>query len=273
MLYVIIPLIILFLIALIVLAIVLLIKEKNRYIAFINENSVALIKLNEINSKYNLLPVKEFSLSYDYDSDVNFDNVSCLDFMIYELQFHGKAIMQNMNNNLKNMMEYKLYEKEVFDIGELGHYKIETEGYKTEKLLKYETYLFTKIVYKKPRPYRLFVKLTYHNMGGRFMDEKERIFEAAEIKTAINNLNQKQGNYYLNKDVWDSICKVERSKVSNRLRFAILERDHKRCRKCGSRYNLEIDHIIPISKGGKSTYDNLQTLCHHCNYLKGNNLE
>ncbi|MBR2352886.1 MAG: HNH endonuclease, partial [Clostridia bacterium] len=32
---------------------------------------------------------------------------------------------------------------------------------------------------------------------------------------------------------------------------------------------LEVDHIIPVSKGGKSTLDNLQTLCERCNRGKG----
>lgn len=33
--------------------------------------------------------------------------------------------------------------------------------------------------------------------------------------------------------------------------------------------DLEIDHIKPIAKGGKSTPDNLQTLCRRCNRMKG----
>ena len=76
-------------------------------------------------------------------------------------------------------------------------------------------------------------------------------------------------DYYLDDNVWQSICRVERGKVSSKMRFEIFERDGYCCKKCGSRDNLEIDHIIPISKGGKSTYDNLQTLCHNCNYNKG----
>ena len=57
------------------------------------------------------------------------------------------------------------------------------------------------------------------------------------------------------------------------MRFAVYKRDNNRCRKCGSRHNLEIDHIIPIAKGGKTTFDNLQTLCKRCNEEKSDTIE
>jgi len=47
-----------------------------------------------------------------------------------------------------------------------------------------------------------------------------------------------------------------------------MNRDGFQCVKCGASgkdANLEVDHIIPISKGGKSTMDNLETLCFKCN--------
>ena len=89
------------------------------------------------------------------------------------------------------------------------------------------------------------------------------------------NIKNRRNNRFLNEETWKSICKVERAKVSNKLRFAVYERDGYRCRRCGvsERYaTLEVDHIIPISKGGKSTYENLQTLCSRCNYQKGDRI-
>lgn len=74
------------------------------------------------------------------------------------------------------------------------------------------------------------------------------------------------------REIWDSICRVERGRVSNKMRFSIYKRDRYRCCICGrSKYSdfLEIDNINPIAKGGKSTYDNLQTLCRRCNKNKG----
>ncbi len=45
---------------------------------------------------------------------------------------------------------------------------------------------------------------------------------------------------------------------------------YKSCLKCGSLAELEIDHVIPLSKGGTSTIGNYQILCRSCNASKNN---
>jgi 5-methylcytosine-specific restriction endonuclease McrA len=49
----------------------------------------------------------------------------------------------------------------------------------------------------------------------------------------------------------------------------IFKRDFHTCVYCGSKENLTIDHVIPKSKGGKNTWDNLVTSCFPCNHRKG----
>ena len=56
---------------------------------------------------------------------------------------------------------------------------------------------------------------------------------------------------------------------ANRLRYQVLERDAYRCQHCGDWHSLQIDHIYPASKGGKTELDNLQVLCATCNAKKG----
>lgn len=62
--------------------------------------------------------------------------------------------------------------------------------------------------------------------------------------------------------------------VSLSIRLEVLSRDNFRCIYCGKSpatdlgTKLHIDHVIPFSKGGKSTSDNLQTLCEECNLGK-----
>ena len=68
--------------------------------------------------------------------------------------------------------------------------------------------------------------------------------------------------------------RLQRNSMSNDLREAIKKRDNYTCCICGnSVYKepnllLEVDHIVPISKGGKTESNNLQTLCWRCNRAK-----
>lgn len=53
---------------------------------------------------------------------------------------------------------------------------------------------------------------------------------------------------------------------------AVYRRDGGRCVYCGSTDNLQLDHIIPFSKGGATTLENLQLLCQKCNLEKSNHI-
>ena len=48
----------------------------------------------------------------------------------------------------------------------------------------------------------------------------------------------------------------------------VFKRDNHECVYCGSCKNLTIDHVIPQSKGGKDSWDNLVTACRSCNAEK-----
>jgi 5-methylcytosine-specific restriction endonuclease McrA len=67
-----------------------------------------------------------------------------------------------------------------------------------------------------------------------------------------------------------------RREISDRQRFRILVRDGFRCKTCGASplikpgVELHVDHILPWSKGGETTDDNLSTKCAQCNLGKGN---
>lgn len=60
--------------------------------------------------------------------------------------------------------------------------------------------------------------------------------------------------------------------ISRETREMILCRDVV-CRKCGAEKDLQIDHIIPVAKGGNSRPENLQVLCKKCNQRKSSKLE
>ena len=54
-------------------------------------------------------------------------------------------------------------------------------------------------------------------------------------------------------------------------RSAIIKRDNKTCQYCGFKLSMNritIDHVIPISKGGKGTFENCVVACRPCNDYK-----
>jgi 5-methylcytosine-specific restriction endonuclease McrA len=58
-----------------------------------------------------------------------------------------------------------------------------------------------------------------------------------------------------------------------RLKWRVLQKDAFKCRACGKGWpnvELNIDHVVPWSKGGDTEMENLQTLCSKCNLGKGN---
>jgi len=53
-------------------------------------------------------------------------------------------------------------------------------------------------------------------------------------------------------------------------RKRVFKRDGYTCGYCGSKKNLTIDHILPKSRGGKNTWENMITCCNRCNSKKDN---
>jgi len=58
--------------------------------------------------------------------------------------------------------------------------------------------------------------------------------------------------------------------ISNTTKKIVFARDGGKCQCCGSFQNLEYDHIVPYSCGGKSNASNIQLLCFKCNRSKSN---
>jgi 5-methylcytosine-specific restriction endonuclease McrA len=62
---------------------------------------------------------------------------------------------------------------------------------------------------------------------------------------------------------------THRRKITRRAVFA---RDSWTCQYCGSRSNLTVDHVVPRSKGGHSSWENIVASCAPCNRRKGDSL-
>ena len=97
-------------------------------------------------------------------------------------------------------------------------------------------------------------------------DDTESLNDTAVEDRDIDSPNNNESPCYKHKT---------KREPSNRLKVQVLMRDGNRCRICGVACNdgihkIHFDHIIPWSKGGETTLDNLQVLCSDCNEALGN---
>lgn len=80
----------------------------------------------------------------------------------------------------------------------------------------------------------------------------------------------KDGYYVPAAEGWPEVQRTgPRDRIAAYLRELVYERDDYRCVDCGSEDDLTLDHVIPWSKNGPDTEENLRTLCGPCNSSKG----
>ena len=111
-------------------------------------------------------------------------------------------------------------------------------------------------------------KFQYVSAGGNSSQETSVKLDSPTIDTLIETLS---GKIHFKKS-----AAGQRAVMTARFREQIKNRDKYTCQICEISTNdeahllLEVDHIKPVSKGGLSTEENLQTLCWKCNRSKSN---
>jgi hypothetical protein len=119
--------------------------------------------------------------------------------------------------------------------------------------------------------------LSKHNVIRRDGDlvtleiQKLTLEQKAEIKKLCE---QKMQEFIVSRglSIWDYRL-LDNDPLPDSLRYKVLKEAKGRCALCGATKEntlLDVDHIIPRSRGGKTEYSNLQVLCAKCNRSKGN---
>lgn len=118
-------------------------------------------------------------------------------------------------------------------------------------------------------PYPVYV-FEYVSAGGNSSQKTTITLNTDTIDALVGTLSEKIR--------WRKSAAGQRALMTARLREFIKNRDNYTCRQCSVSIHaephllLEVDHIIPVSKGGLSAEDNLQTLCWRCNRTKSNKI-
>ena len=113
-------------------------------------------------------------------------------------------------------------------------------------------------------------EVRYTSPGGRNSYYKDECYNVEEIQQIIEAVKEEKHRK-------DS-AEYQRSKMSQSLRYEVMRRDGFRCILCGrsakeDHVQLHVDHIQPVSKGGKTELSNLRTLCQDCNLGKSDRFD
>lgn len=227
------------------------------------KNSRRLNAIKSLNEKYknkvnmNLNPYDH--IEYALNSKAKYDKVTCDNYFQMYVENNIKELKRIIPKIEKNKQIMESYESELKKIN--NEIPSHLNYFREKKLIKKE-------VLKSIRDYHVKINLSYTSPAGRNSYNKHEIYDTATIKHWLTLVEEN----IKTKSSRQMQIKKERALMSSSLRFEILERDNFTCQTCGSKaedgVKLHIDHIYPVSKGGKTVKDNLHVLCDRCNLGK-----
>lgn len=178
------------------------------------------------------------------------------------------VILQNKNiieEHEKQFEDYMLYINKMRDQYANNKYRLKQIEDRYNVSLDAYNYIRV-IVYRDKTKYQQvnYIKTAYTVK----MTLTEFIISLAELKNIYEQLEL--SNFKLTRSEYFS--KDQRKLMTSELRLKIKIRDNYTCQCCGKympdSVGIHIDHITPVSKGGKTIEENLQVLCSNCNLKK-----
>ncbi len=257
-----------------VLPIVLVVYEKKVNDKVIS-TSPKIKALMELNQKVKFHQVQSyFEIVKHYDNKSNFNKIQPAFLMTADIRANINFFSNYVNQIKENREINKKYYNEIENIiSSMSFVDYDAIKMSERSYNKREKALFSKRIITPVLGCTFNVYMYYSSPKGRVNLEKSDSFEFDELITCLESVSRT----YLDRDAYSRMAAVERGEVSDSLRYDILSRDNFCCVICGASASLgarlHVDHIVPISKGGKSIPSNLRTLCERCNVGKSNKME
>lgn len=233
-------------------------------------------KLINLNNEYSLIfynkidKIKNYYKNCDskqkYDRLIHNFNKVFQDYMEDKLHYYSDLLKKIAENRINHQHYLSKYSKLYF-ISQKETVKGSGVPYKFYLSIEKKLYLKNKL--KPVLDFSISIYITYTSPAGRNYYEDYHNYSLNDIQCWIpkirDAINYRQTQEYQRKN--------ERKKVTPSIRYDVIKRDNNICQICkADDVKLHVDHIIPISKGGKSILSNLQTLCETCNLGKSNKI-
>jgi 5-methylcytosine-specific restriction endonuclease McrA/predicted RNA-binding Zn-ribbon protein involved in translation (DUF1610 family) len=256
-----------------IVVVLLVISKRQR---MVTENSAALGALHSLNQNYQQQLKYPGPIVYNWEDRVNskakLDRYDLHKFFLASLAVHEDQIANQIEVRINNVSVYDEYKAVYQQLRSIKLGRSTYEKMNREAFARIEQKLFTKRMLSAPvcvAQVRCIVRYTSPQGQNSYAKPHEWDFE--QLRSGLTEMKRIQKA----QSTAAFLRQQERNRMSDSLRYQVLKRDNSRCTRCGATpqtdgVSLHVDHIVPVSKGGKTELDNLQTLCAPCNLGKSN---
>lgn len=250
-------------VAIVILALLLIVIVNTIISSYVSKRSSAIILLNELNEEFmqrfiklqqNQTYTKLHKNKASFDR-TNFDKI----FLEYCLNNESFLIetLKNLQHNQSELQKYKDKCDYIFN-----NYNLDWNNIYILK--RREEILFNKYKLNPTTNIIITIHSKYTSPKGKNAYSKQHSYDSLDLELMIDNINR-QNQFQKTKQ-------YQRLLMTDSLRYDVLKRDGFKCVLCGATAKdgakLHVDHILPVSKGGKTEKSNLRTLCDQCNLGK-----
>ena len=265
-----------FLVIVVAVVLILLYERQNeKRLNFVKKTSKKIAALVALNETTHFHKVKtSFEINKFYDNKTNFNRIAPAYLMAADIRENMEACSKCLAQVRENREKFAEYQKKANEIFR-KEFPIDFDSLKMPLSVyyKYEEKVFNETKLKPSVDCSYYVRMSYSSPQGRVHLTKDSFFNFDDMYACYESVSRSR----LDRDTYKNLSAVERGEVSDSLRYDILNRDNFTCVLCGASakqgVRLHVDHIIPIAKGGKSTPNNLRTLCERCNIGKSDKME
>ncbi|WP_022877358.1 HNH endonuclease [Microbacterium sp. B19] len=237
--------------------------------------SAALAGLTEVNARYaeSVMPLPVLTRRYHATttSKSAFDRFQLRTFLMDAVLDEEARLAFDIEARLERMQRYSSYTNAVTELGSRSIGRSTDERIRTDRYATIERRLFHNRILSAPTPLATVTAVvSYTSPQGRNSYRKHLDWSFAELRVGLDDARRQRAA----KSTTEYLRRRERSLLTPKMRTDILRRDGSRCRMCGASAStgavLHVDHIVPVSHGGRTELGNLQTLCQSCNLGKSN---
>lgn len=207
----------------------------------------------------------QYSLSKRVNYKAQFDHFNCGEYLCEEIEQRFDECERFIQRVYANLTLYQCYCIEIAALSsEVTYSEAESRGVPYDVYRSMERELCLPLFEEEFVAPTFLIHIDYQSPQGRKTYRRDHVVVFEEFSALFETVRKRR-------DARNTAA-YQRKIMSHSLRYDIMKRDGFRCVLCGRSANdhvtLHVDHILPVSKGGKTEYGNLRTLCSDCNMGK-----